>query len=56
MTPYPFNVKTKLTQIFEYLGGKNSKKYMRKWFSTVTGAGVGERESERDINLIYYEI
>ena len=54
MTPYPFNVKTKLTQKFEYLGKKNSKKYKRKWFSMVEGGGVGE--SERDINLIYYEI
>ena len=43
MTPYPFNVKTKLTQKFKYFGKKNSKKYERKWFSMV-GSEVGERE------------
>ena len=37
MTPYPFNVKTKLTQKIQIFVKKNSKKDQRKWFSMVEG-------------------
>ena len=52
MTPYPFNVKTKLTQKIQIFVKKNSKKDQRKWFSMVEG-WVGERESEREISIWY---
>ena len=45
MTPYPFNVKTKLTQKFKYFG-KSIPRNKRKWFSLVVGGG---REGEISI-------
>ena len=45
MTPYPFNVKTKLTQKFKYFGKRIPRK-KRKWFSLVVGGG---REGEISI-------
>ena len=50
MTPYPFNVKTKLTQKFKYFG-KGIPRNKRE-----NGSLWSDRRWERgrDINLIYY--
>ena len=52
MTPYPFNVKTKLTQKFKY----SEKEFQEIREMVLYDCRWSGRESERDINLIYYEI